>query len=262
MAKLSVVVLEYNSTDLVIEFLDSISDLDCESIVSSNSEFSDEQKNFLVTKYPDTNWVFNDRNLGFAQGMNRGIFVASGDYIYCANVDSRRIEGLKSAIDYMDENPDIGILGPWIENQQGEVQDSFRKFLTPFRLLKRILVRLFKFNKRYFFDYSLAGPVQIVDWVIGGSFIIRKACANKLVGFDSEYFLYCEDMDLSFRAWRAGYKVCWFPGWKVCYQGDRKSTSKVLPPSIYLWYHVCSYLNFMKKFGVFPSRHDRKLKQS
>ena len=150
--EVSFIIIEYHSVDDVVKCVNSLSkncnDLKYEVIVSSNSQYEHQKQNLLVKSHPEIIWSFNERNGGFAYGMNRGIARAHGKYIVTQNPDTRILNNkLINVIDLMRSTPDIGIVGPQILNKAGQIQDTCRPFLTPTIIAKRFFKRKFLKNK-------------------------------------------------------------------------------------------------------------------
>lgn len=253
--KVSFVIIEYNSVDDVMRCVSSLTNnchnLNYEVIISSNSQYDIEKQKSLVKSYPEIIWSFNEKNGGFAYGMNRGIEKSSGEFIITQNPDTMIINNkLVSAIDLFMSDTEIGIIGPQIVNKSGEVQDTCRPFVTPYIILKRYYYRKFK-NRSLILEKTLDyTKTQYVDWVIGAFMIIPKAVINTIGGFDEKYFMYIEDMDLCLRTWNSGFKVIYYPELMIEYEGDRKSTTnkiKYLPISInkYTVMHIKNYFVFL-----------------
>ena len=255
---ISYVIIEYKSIYDVKKCINSIREksknLLYEIVVSSNSNYSSENKRSILKKFHGIKWIFNDKNLGFAKAMNIGIYHTSGEIVVITNPDVMIYEGsLQSAYEYLIGHEDVGIIGPKIIDNNGNLEDSCRKFMTPLdwfiRTLKRIIFRKdILLNSR--FNYN---EIQIVDWVIG-AFMIVKRKAMEIVGLlDEEYFLYVEDMDWCKRFWDCGFKVVYYPKLVVKYKGDRKSTLPLIKRCFinkYSIYHFKSYLRFIKKHWI------------
>lgn len=255
----SFIIIEFNSVKDVIRCVNSLTDncrnLKYEIIVSSNSQYDIKKQNFLVKTYPEITWSFNEKNGGFAYGMNRGIEKCQGEYIVLQNPDTT-IENskLSDAIDFLQSQPNIGILGPQVQNNASEIQDTCRSFVTPLDIVYRFLKRNFChkgviLNKD--FDYN---KIQFVDWVIGAFMITSRKNLEKVGLFNERFFMYVEDMELCLRFWESGLRVCYYPPLKVKYEGDRKSTlgkGKFIPFSFnkYSRMHIKNYSIFLIENG-------------
>jgi len=265
--ELSFVTIEYYCPDDLGACIESIqekcADISYEIIVSSNSLYEIQKRERLKKKFHGVKWIFNEKNLGFAAAMNKGILISSGKCVVVINPDARLLAGsLPDAYDYLLSHPEVGIVGPRIVDNNGNVQDSCRKFLTPVELMLRTVERVFLkkevlWNER--FDYDV---IQSVDWVIGAFMMIKRNPMEKVGLFDDKYFLYIEDMDWCKRFWDSGFSVVYYPELVIEYKGDRKSTSFLVSGgfvSRYTLYHLKSYARFLKKYGLGVKRSKRSL---
>jgi GT2 family glycosyltransferase len=123
---------------------------------------------------------------------------------------------IRSLLNFIAENPKAGIVGPKVLNPDGSLQLSCRRFPNPVAALFRNTVfgKLFpknRFTREYLMlDWTHDGPRE-VDWVSGCAFLVRSEVVHDVGVLDPEYFMYCEDVDWCFRAWKAGYKVLYLP---------------------------------------------------
>lgn len=251
--KASFVIIEYHSVNEILECVATIENLnfkfDYEIIVSSNSVYEEKYKQDLLSNYKNIKWLFNEFNNGFAYGMNRGIQKSSGNFIILQNPDTKIIDGdLKEVFNFMTKN-NVGVLGPRIVNIQNEVQDSCRDFLTPLHLLRRLYDRYINGKQTILnpvFDYN---KIQTIDWVIGGFMIIPRTTIQKIGVLSEDYFMYVEDMDYCYKAWKNNLTVYYYPELIVNYQGDRKSAGNGLfNLNSYTRIHIKNYYIFLKKY--------------
>ena len=253
---ISCVIVEYRSLERIGSCLDSLlrqtSGLAGEIIVSSNSEYPEEERERLKGEFPAARWLFNDRNGGFAYAANRGIEAATGDVIVLLNPDARPRGGLHAAFRFLRDNADAAVLGPKIVNGAGELQDSARAFMTPAMAMRRSLARVFG-GSRVLLDRAFdPGRSQPVDWVIGAFMMVNKTALAAVGLLDEGYFMYVEDMDWCRRFRDAGYNVYYFPGLVVEFQGTRRSTAWLCGgkmPGRFACIHARSYLRFLLKHG-------------
>jgi GT2 family glycosyltransferase len=252
---LSFVIIEYHCLDCVIACLKSIrnacAEISYEVIVSSNSMYNQREQEILAKKIPQVKWVFNNNNKGFAGGMNGGILMSSGKVIVLTNPDVNLSKcDIRKAYDYLMLNKNIGLIGPKILDNQGNIQDSCRKFMDLKEFFRRVYKRV-SFGQdvllNSMFDYTATQPV---DWVIGAFMMVKREALAKVGLLDHNYFLYVEDMDWCNRFWKSGFQTVYFPQIEVNYKGDRKSTSALLKKKMfnkYGYYHLKSYLRFLVK---------------
>ncbi len=251
---LSFVLIEYHSLEDIQECMSSIrkkcKSISYEIIITSNSQYPSERQEELKKENSELKWVFNRENLGFAKAMNAGIKNASGECIVITNPDVRILNDINSAYHYLMSVPDIGVIGPKIIDQNGELQDSCRNFMTPMRLFRRVFKRILYKKEvllRADFDYN---KIQPVDWIVGAFMMIKKKAIETVGLFDEGYFMYVEDMDWCKRFWEHGYKVVYYPDLVIEYKGTRKSIAPLLSEMAinrYTLHHLKSYFRFLRK---------------
>ncbi len=157
-----------------------------------------------------------ERNRGFAQAVNEGWRLSRGEWLLLLNPDVTLSPGfLDSVLAQIDrlrhEQPDVGIVGFHLRNPDGSRQLS----AGPFPTLLGTLARLFLPRSRRKYHDLLAEERQAVDWVTGCCLLVRRTCLEQLSGFDPDFFLYYEDVDLCRRAQEAGWTVAFEPGLSV-----------------------------------------------
>jgi N-acetylglucosaminyl-diphospho-decaprenol L-rhamnosyltransferase len=158
-----------------------------------------------------------EKNLGFGAGVNRGLAVLSGqspppEWVLVANPDLVVHPGALSALRrVLEERPAWAMVGPRIFTEQGEVYPSIRRFPGLLDAAGHALLALFKPENRFTSRYNPGAPegegVAEAGWVSGSCFLARRVALEELGGFDEAYFMYAEDMDLCWRAHRAGWGI-------------------------------------------------------
>lgn len=250
---LSIIVIEYKSLAEVILFAEQLReqllDVEYELIISSNSQYKERQQEAIRKRFPDIRWSFNEKNGGFAYGMNRGLEIASGDYLMIANPDLVLKAGLSDAVHFLNDHQDIGALGPCIKDENGEVQDSARPYVTLSGWVRRQLKRVF--GKEEKFDYS---RIRTVDWVIGACILMTREAYQRISELDERYFMYAEDVDACTRIRQSGLEIVYFPPMEVEYKGTRSARHSWKYAKIFLK----SHWSYWRKFGFFRVEVPRK----
>lgn len=152
------------------------------------------------------------RNHGFARAVNEGCRLSRGDWILLLNPDVTLSPGfLDRALHLADkllvQEPKLGIVGFRLHNADGSRQLS----AGPFPTFMGTLGRLFLPRARRKYTHTREDQRTPVDWVTGCCLLIRRSCWEQLGGFDSDFFLYYEDVDLCRRAQEAGWTVAFEP---------------------------------------------------
>lgn len=218
MVKLSVIILTFNTQKLTsdcVKFLiqnykNNIENNDIEVIVADNS--SKDNTVSTIKKIKEIKVVENKENFGFAKGNNLGVKASKGKYLLFLNSDVEvRDNGFLKMIEFMDENLKIGVLGAKLTNVDGSSQPSCGNFYT----LLNLIFMLFGFNSRM---RKSPEAIQKVDWVSGASLMIRRDLFENLKGFDENFFMYIEDMELCFRVKKAGFLTYSYPNIKLIHK--------------------------------------------
>jgi GT2 family glycosyltransferase len=184
-------------------------------VLDNNSE--DGSPDMVEREFPWVRLIRMARNLGFTGGQNHMIENRHGRHALLLNSDTIVHAGaLQTMMAHFEAHPEIGVLGPKLENPDGSLQYSCRRFPRPAAALFRNtpLGRLFP-NNRFTREYLMQDwPHDLpreVDWVSGAALLARDALIAKIGTLDPEYFMYSEDVDFCWRTWEAGYKVVYLP---------------------------------------------------
>jgi GT2 family glycosyltransferase len=221
MLKVSVVIVSYNVRgfleNLLASMRRSLSGIESEIIVVDNYS-DDDTVEFVKRDFPEVKLIENRINAGFGRANNQGVKVASGEYLLIINPDAIVQEDtVKEMVDFMSTHPDAGAASCKVLNANGTLQKTCRRgFPTPWVAFTKIsgLSALFPKTKtfgRYNLTYLNPGRIHEVD-AIGGSFMfIPRRIFTEVGGFDEDYFMYGEDIDLCYKIKKAGYKVYYTP---------------------------------------------------
>ncbi len=255
--KLSIVVVEYHSVDEIQRCIKGItaSLSDVEIIISSNSQYDGQTQKKLVADFPQCRWVFNEKNGGFAYAMNRGLEVATGDVLAISNPDCIIKTGIDKMMTFLLEHPDVGAIAPQIVDEEGNIQDSVREYVTVPRFISRQIKRIL-FRKELILDPNIDyNRLQTVDWAIGAFIMVSRAAYNETKGLCEDYFMYAEDLDWCTRIREAGFEVVYYPDAKIIYKGSRSARKS----SFYMKIFLKSHFIYWRRFGAlwgYPIRDD------
>ena len=223
--KLSVIIVNYNVRPYLTACIDSVQraleGIESEVFVVDNHS-DDDSVEVISRDYAWVHLINNRENLGFSKANNIAIRQAQGEYILLLNPDTVVAEEtLKGVIDFMDQHPKAGGAGVRMHNADGTLAPESRRAIpTPFVAARKML----GFTKRYYMSYlSWDAPAQIE--VVSGAFMLLRHKAIYEVGMlDEDFFMYGEDIDLSYRLLQGGWQNWYLPYDIVHYKGQ--STSK------------------------------------
>ena len=195
--------------------------------------------------------VENARPLGYAANLNRAIAEATGELLLVNNPDAVPEPGAAAGlVSFVEAHPRCGVAGPQLVDPDGAWQPSRRRFptvggtlvrRTPLRLLFPPLERQ---RGHYLLDERPTEPVQ-ADWMLGGSLLLRREMLDELGGYDPGFRMYGEEIDLCYRAARAGWERWYVPQSVVRHRWDALTDKKLLTRRT-LW-HWRSMLRFVRK---------------
>ena len=173
--------------------------------------------------------IANSENLGFGAGCNLGAESAKGKYLLFLNNDTVvKDKGFLSMAEYIEEHPEVAILGGQLHNSDITLQASAGTFYTPLNA-SLLLLGMQKFG---LLDRN-PRRISQVDWVKGALFMIQSDVFKKLQGFDENIFMYTEDMELCYRAKLAGYKTYFYPNLMVIHSDQGSSNRAFAIVNIY-----------------------------
>lgn len=214
---LSIIIVNYNTKDLTHQTVDSIikntHGVNYEIIVADNSTDENQMYNYDSQHVK----IYKMENHGFGHGCNSGAKLAEGKYLLFLNSDTLiHDNALLKCVEYMKANKDIGILGARILLRDGTLDHGCKRgFPTPIAALYYYLGLDKKFSDSrkygaYRQTYLNESETNEVDSVSGAFLMISKNLFEEINGFDEEFFMYGEDLDLCFRVKEEGYKVIYF----------------------------------------------------
>ena len=243
--KLSVVIVSYNVRNYLEQCLQSVQKalegIEGEVFVVDNHS-DDDSVVTIREQYPWVRLIENQENLGFSKANNQAIRQSQADYVLLLNPDTVVVEDtLRGVLTFMDEHPKAGGAGVMMCYEDGsKAPESRRALPTPWVAALKML----GFTKRYYMSHlPWDQPCRIE--VISGAFCLLRHEALKTIGLlDEDFFMYGEDIDLSYRLLKGGWENWYLPYSIIHYKG--KSTQK----SDYRYVHV-----FYQAMLIFFQKH-------
>jgi GT2 family glycosyltransferase len=223
----------------------------CEVFVVDNNSV-DGSVTLIKEKFPQVNLMVNKANTGFSVANNQALKIATGEYVLLLNPDTVVQEDTFAKIlNFMDSHPEAGGLGVKMLDGQGKfAPESKRGLPTPEVAFYKMFgfSRFFPKSKRfgkYHLTYLSEDQLSEIDVMSGAFMLIRKTVLDKIGFLDETFFMYGEDIDLSYRIKKAGYKNYYFPDTQIIhYKGESTKRSS-------LNYVVIFY----KAMAIFSNKH-------
>ncbi len=218
--QLSIIIVNYKVRFLLEQCLHSvqkaIEGLDAELIVVDNHSM-DESISYLSPLFPRVRFISNNENLGFAKANNEALFLCTGEYVLFLNPDTLVPEEcLDKCLAYIRLHPRAGALGVRMIDGRGRfLPESKRAYPSPMASFCKLSGLAALFPRSGFFNRYALGNLDEhenyrVDVLAGAFMLVKKEPLLALNGFDEDYFLYGEDIDLSYRMQKAGFQNLYF----------------------------------------------------
>jgi len=227
--QLSIIIVNYNVKHFLEQCLCSVlnacRNIEAEIFVVDNNS-TDGSRSFLETRFSTVNFIWNAENVGFAKANNQALAKAKGTYILFLNPDTIVPENcFEKCFDFFSTHAAAGTIGVRMIDGSGKfLKESKRAFPSPLTSFYKLagLAKLFPRSKtfaRYYLGHLPEKEIHEVDVLAGAFMMIPKKVIDQTGGFDEIFFMYGEDVDLSYRIQKtidpktgAGYKNYYFPG--------------------------------------------------
>ena len=246
--KLSVIIVNYNVRYFVEQCIVSVQrateGMDCEIFVVDNDS-SDGSIDYLKERFHDSiTLIESNHNLGFAKANNIAIRQARGEYVLLLNPDTFVGEdSLRMVVDFMDAHPQSGAIGVMMHNADGTIaRESRRGLPTPYVSFLKML----GLSRRYYMSHLPWNEPARIDVVSGAFMMLRHSALERVGLLDEDFFMYGEDIDLSYRVLKAGYENWYVPARIVHYKGE--STQKTSYRYVHVFYQAM-LIFFRKHYG-------------
>ena len=258
--ELSVVIVNYRVKYLLEQTLRSVEQamqgMDGEVIVVDNLS-GDDSIAFSRERHPQVTYIENQENVGFARANNQAIMQARGEFTLILNPDTIITpQCLQEGIAWMRSHPKCGAIGARMMDGNGVfLPESKRAFPTPWVSFCKIfgLSKLFprspwfaKYHLRYLSDLE----PQCIDILSGAYMLCRTSVLQDLGGFDEDFFMYGEDIDLSYRIVKAGYENWFLPTPMIHYKGESTHKDSMRYVRIFYDAMLIFYRKHFPRFNV------------
>lgn len=266
--KISVVIVNYNVKYFLAQCLQSLfkslKEIESEVFVVDNAS-SDDSMAYITQLFPQVTYIYNTENVGFAKANNQAIRLSKGEYVLVLNPDTILPESnIEDVLYFMDNNKEVGACGLKMLSPTGHfLPESKRGYPSPSVSFWRLtgIHRLFPNNKYfdgYYLSYLDKEKKHSVPVLAGAYMMLRSSSLKKTGLLDEDFFMYGEDIDLSYRIIEAGFKNYYLPYSILHYKGE--STSKNSYKYVRVFYGAMSI--FFKKHGKNYSSLSRCLVQA
>ena len=228
-ADLSILVVSYNTRDLLLRCLrsvySSLRGLSYELIVVDNAS-ADESADSVAREFPGVRLIRNSENRGFARANNQAMELSRGQYVLLLNSDAELMEKTANEmVSFLDEHPAAAIAGAQLLNPDGTLQGSYAGFPTLWSelMLATKLSALLPSASCPRHTPPGSFVAREVDWVSGACMMVRRSAIEAVGALDEEYFMYTEETDWCFRMRKTGWRVYHLPEAKAIHWSGKSS---------------------------------------
>ena len=253
--KLSIVIVNWKTKELTAAAIASVFEqtkaLLFEVILIDNNS-ADGSVDALRAQFPQITIVENAANLGFGKANNQGMRLAKGEYIMLLNSDTVVLDqALEKMVTYLDSHPDVMMAGPKVLNADRTLQHACRRQLpTPTSSFYHLfgLVKIFRRNaqvnayKGYNREANVTEPVEALS---GAAMMFRRQVFEVTGGFDEQFFMYAEDLDLSKQVHDRGWKTMFLHTAEIVHYGGASSKKR----------RSQSIMNFYEAMWLYYRKH-------
>lgn len=238
MIDLSIIIVNFNVKEFLQNLLSSIlkstGRLSTEIIVIDNAS-DDGSVEIIREKFPSVKLIASEKNLGFGRANNLGLEISKGKFILLINPDTIVQEDtFQKLIAFFEKTPEAGLAGCKVLNSDGTLQLACRRsFPGPWTSFTKVtgLGKIFPKSRlfaRYNMTYLDENQTYEVDAISGAFMMMRREVYEKVGGFDPQFFMYGEDLDLCYRIQKAGYKVYYLHETQIIhYKGESTKRSSL-----------------------------------
>ena len=265
---LSVVITHYKTPELLMLCINSIKNTVKNiafEIIVVDSETEKRNREFILDKHPEANFIGFEKNVGYAKLVNAGIKEAKGEFILILNADIIMLESaIEKLLGYAKKNPDVGIIGPQLLDFTNNIQTSC--FSDPewgSILARRSFLGKLKWGKDKLKKFAIGEwdkkSLREVDWVQGSAMFVKKEIIDKIGLMDERFFMYFEDADWCRRFRKAGHKVVYLPEAQMSHYYHRASKKWGFLLDIlfnkYTRIHILSSIKYFSKWKNYENEN-------
>ncbi|NDW17584.1 glycosyltransferase family 2 protein [Dysgonomonas sp. 216] len=252
--QVSIIIVNYNTEKLLSDCLKSIyshtKDIEFEIIVVDNNSKKGSLLS-VIESFPKVNFKLSDKNLGFGAANNIGACIAKGEYLFFLNPDTILLNDAVSILfKYMHEHPGVGVCGGNLYKADMSPNSSY--YTTDFLTLEYNII----FNRKWLIGFNHTGNPLDVNVIVGADLFIRKSVFEQVKGFDKDFFMYFEEVELCDRVRKTGYKITSVPDAQIIHlQGaSAENKGEDLNKWSYQEHWYSKFIYFSKRKGSSKTR--------
>jgi GT2 family glycosyltransferase len=234
--KLSIIIVNYNVRFFLEQCLHTVqkalTSIEGEVLVVDNAS-EDGSRSYLEPLFPNLNFIWNSANVGFAKANNQALQVAKGEFILFLNPDTIVPEDcFEKCLQFFSNHLDCGGLGVRITDENGIYRKESKRGFPGATTSLFKMIGLHKLFPRseifagYYLGHLPENETNEIEVLSGAFMMLSEKALEKVKGFDEDFFMYAEDIDISCRIIKAGFKNYYFPGTSIIHFKGKSTTKK------------------------------------
>jgi GT2 family glycosyltransferase len=258
--QLSIIIVNYNVRYFLEQCLLSVQDalrgIGGEIIVVDNIS-PDDSCEMVKNKFPDVILIENKVNIGFSKANNQGVAIAKGKYVLILNPDTVVAEdSFSKIIAFAEKTKNLGMLGVKLVDGTGNfLPESKRGLPTPKVAFNKLFGVSNTSTGKYYATHLDEDEMGFIEILVGAFMFMERQKYNEINGFDEDYFMYGEDIDISYKMFKKGYKNYYFPKTQIIhYKGESTSKNAKYLGNFYgamrIFYRKHFHLNILFDFSM------------
>jgi len=251
MKSIAVCIITCNTRNLLRECLGSVLSENPDEIIVVDNGSTDGSLEMVKAEFPSVTLVALEKNIGFGAASNRGIQKCRSEHIYLINADTEPKPGSIQALNqYLEFHPEAAMVGPRMLHSDGTLQTSCFYYPTPLHVFLYIsgsykLIPRLPILKKHSLQKVASETAIAVPWVHGAALAFRREQIQSLGGFDENFFLYFEEVDLCYRLTLLGHQMHFLPGAEIIHVGGATTVQRRA------WF----YIEFFASLARFYRKH-------
>jgi len=234
---ISILIVSWNVRELLLACLaalpEAVGDSFSYEVIVVDNASQDGTVAAVREQFPEVQVIANAENRGFTGGNNQALAAATGRYLFLLNPDTKPLPGsIAELARYLEEHPDVGMVGPRLRYGDGSPQPNRRRFpdlLTLFT--ESTIIQHYFPNLDIFARYTMAhtpdNQLHEVDWLVGAALMARREVYEQIGGLDEGFFMYSEELDWCKRAKDAGWRIVYDPAAEIIHYEGKSSEQAV-----------------------------------
>jgi len=252
--RVSIIIVNWNTKEMTARCLRSVAmeidqSVTCEyEVIVVDNASADGSVSMLRNDFAWVRLICNEKNVGFARANNQAIAISQGELVLLLNSDTEVLKGaINELVAFMWQHPHAGAAGARLLNEDGSLQVSCRRMLTPERELWRLLYleRVWSRAEYNMRSWDGQSPRQ-VEVIMGACMMLHKKALDQVGNLDERYFMYTEEVDLCYRLAQAQWDVWYVPSAQVMHYGQASSRKEAEKMFVQLYR---SKVQFYRKTG-------------